>query len=457
MRINFFLLVFIFAISIFAQDHSKFINGPFERPQDVTLRCMECHDVADEIMATRHWKWRGDIISNGSYEGESLGKSNFINNFCISVTSNEPRCTSCHIGYGWKDESFDFTKAENIDCLVCHEQTGDYVKVPTGAGMPADTVDLVAAAQSVGTPTRQNCGTCHFDGGGGTGVKHGDLDDSLYDPSPDLDVHMGGLDFTCEDCHSKGDHNILGASHASIAAGANHFTCENCHKGDVHEKDILNSHLKTVACETCHIPTFARGDEPTKVWWDWSKAGEDHEEIGEQFGKPTYAKKKGEFEWAKDVTPVYAWYDGSAKYYMPGDDIDGDAVKLNDLNGSIDDPNSKIYPFKLMRGKQPYDPVENHLIVPHLFGQDGYWKTYDWAEASRIGMEKAGLEFSGEVDFIETEMYWPLNHMVAPADEAVTCIECHGVKEGKRVDLRAMGYSEDPMKTGGRYKNGTIK
>ncbi|MDZ7766504.1 MAG: hypothetical protein U5K00_19115 [Melioribacteraceae bacterium] len=74
-----------------------------------------------------------------------------------------------------------------------------------------------------------------------------------------------------------------------------------------------------------------------------------------------------------------------------------------------------------------------------------------------MGMEQAGLEFSGEVDFIETEMYWPLNHMIAPADEAVKCIECHGVKEGKRINLRAMGYEEDPMKTGGRFESGIIE
>lgn len=449
-------VVLLFTATLTAQDHSKFIKGPFEKPQDVTIRCLECHDVADEIMQTRHWKWKGDTIKTGKYEGKSLGKIGMINNFCITVSTNEPRCTSCHIGYGWKDESFDFTNAENIDCLVCHEQTGNYVKVPTAAGMPAESVDLLAAAQSVGNPTRKNCGMCHFDGGGGAGVKHGDLDDSLYDPSPELDVHMGGLGFQCEDCHSKGDHNILGASHSSMAAGENHFTCESCHKGEVHEKEILNRHLNTVACETCHIPEFAR-EEPTKTWWDWSKAGEDREASVDQYGKETYNKMKGEFIWEKNVTPVYVWYNGTADYYMVGDKITGDKVQLNKMNGDIKDPNAKIYPFKLMRGKQPYDEVNKYLIAPHLFGKEGYWTTYDWVRASEIGMEQAGLEFSGQVGFIETEMYWPLNHMIPPADEAVKCIECHGVKEGKRLDLKALGYSEDPMKTGGRFKNGTIE
>lgn len=450
------LILLLIIVTGFSQDHSKFIRGPFSTPQEVTNRCLECHDVADEIMNTRHWLWLGDVIKSGKYEGQQLGKRNIINNFCIAVSSNEPRCTSCHIGYGWEDGSFDFTKAENIDCLVCHEQTGNYKKEPTAAGMPAKNVDLLASAKSVGRPSRQNCGSCHFDGGGGAGVKHGDLDDSLYDPTPDVDIHMGGLGFTCENCHSKGDHNILGASHASMAAGENHFSCESCHKGEVHEKEILNRHLQSIACETCHIPQIAKV-EPTKTWWDWSKAGEDREKSVDADGNETYSKMKGEFAWEKNVTPVYTWYNGTTDLYLIGDQVEAKVVKLNKTNGDIKDPNSKIYPFKLMRGKQPFDPVNKYLIVPRLFGEGGYWKTFDWINASRIGMETVGLEFSGQIDFIETEMYWPINHMVAPADQAVKCIECHGVREGKRVDLKALGYSEDPMKTGGRFKSGIIK
>ena len=65
-----------------------------------------------------------------------MGKKNVINNFCIGVSSNESRCTSCHIGYGWKDENFDFANSLNIDCIICHDRTGTYKKFPTGAGYP---------------------------------------------------------------------------------------------------------------------------------------------------------------------------------------------------------------------------------------------------------------------------------------------------------------------------------
>ena len=61
---------------------------------------------------------------------------NTINNFCINLNGNWPRCTSCHIGYGWEDADFDFTDMTKIDCLVCHDTTGKYKKSPPGAGFP---------------------------------------------------------------------------------------------------------------------------------------------------------------------------------------------------------------------------------------------------------------------------------------------------------------------------------
>jgi hypothetical protein len=90
-----------------------------------------------------------------------------------------------------------------VDCLVCHEQTGTYKKFPTMAGYPVTNAtmfegkteflppDYNAVAQSVGRPGRTNCGTCHFYGGGGDAVKHGDLDSSMAMPNKQLDVHMG--------------------------------------------------------------------------------------------------------------------------------------------------------------------------------------------------------------------------------------------------------------------------
>ena len=251
MKVIVFSAAFFSVLSILsAQDHSEFIEGPFASPQEVTETCLTCHEEAgDEVMSTRHWQWQGEEFELKDGRKIALGKRNLINNFCIAVTSNWPRCTSCHIGYGWKDMTFDFTDPLNIDCLVCHEQTGTYKKSPAGAGYPEENVDLLKVAQSVALPKRANCGTCHFDGGGGTGVKHGDMDDSLYEPSAELDVHMGGNDFQCTECHLTEAHKISGAGHGSMAEGVNHISCMDCHDEETHSKSILNQHIKTVACD----------------------------------------------------------------------------------------------------------------------------------------------------------------------------------------------------------------
>lgn len=446
------LLLTLNALVVAAQeDHSQFIEGPFATPQDVTLTCLGCHDGVDTaIMKTRHWNWKGNEFATPGGGKAWLGKQNLINNFCIAVPSNWPRCTSCHISYGWKDISFDFTDSKNIDCLVCHDQTGTYLKTPTGAGMPDPKVDLLKVAQSVGKTRIANCAACHFNGGGGTGVKHGDMDASLLHPTPEIDVHMGQYNFTCASCHAGEHHQILGASHGSSVAGANHIACVDCHSKTVHEMKILNDHIKTVACETCHIPAFAR-QEPTKTWWDWSTAGQDKVAQKDEYGMETYNKMKGDFVWEKNVIPTYRWYNGKTRYYQMGEKLNpGENLILNRLEGEISDAHSKITPFKLMKGKQIYDEKLKYLIIPKLFGEKGYWKTYDWDEASRIGMETVNLEYSGVFAFVSTEMYWPINHMVVPAEKALSCDDCHGHNKATRLNWKALGYEGDPLKTGSR-------
>ena len=50
----------------------------------------------------------------------------------------------------------------------------------------------------------------NFDGGGRNGVKHGDLDESLYFPGRALDVHMGGKhNMQCSDCDHEEKNGML--------------------------------------------------------------------------------------------------------------------------------------------------------------------------------------------------------------------------------------------------------
>jgi hypothetical protein len=45
------------------------------------------------------------------------------------------------------------------------------------------------------------------------------------------------------------------------------------------------------------------------------------------------------------------------------------------------------------------------------------------------------MPYSGKHDFVTTEMYLPVNHMVSDASEAVSCKECHTPQNGRLAAL----------------------
>lgn len=123
------ILIFIIISNLLSgEDHQVYFESAFTTPQEVTNACLECHeDAAQEVMQTIHWIWETKpVYQRGYADSLCLGKKNLINNFCIALESNWPRCTSCHAGYGWKDASFDFTKEENsLKCTNCHGKGSD--------------------------------------------------------------------------------------------------------------------------------------------------------------------------------------------------------------------------------------------------------------------------------------------------------------------------------------------
>jgi octaheme c-type cytochrome (tetrathionate reductase family) len=424
-------------------DHSLFpqLRVKFARPQDVTAACISCHNGrATEVMRSSHWNWeRTEYVAGQGIR--ALGKRDIFNNFCIGVSGNEQSCNRCHIGYGYADATFDFKNPLNVDCLACHDNSGKYAKAIGGAGMPDPTVDLTDVAQHVGKPQRANCGTCHFFGGGGNNVKHGDLESALFDAPRTVDVHMGsdGANMECVDCHTAVRHQMLGKMYSVSSMNRNRVECEHCHSGLPHTDDVLNSHMLKVACQTCHIPIYAKVN-PTKLSWDWSTAGrlkngQPYEEK-DAAGTDVYMSIKGSFVWGTNVKPDYVWFNGTASHYLLGDTFDpSKPLDLNDLHGSYDDPDSKIYPVKIHRGNQIYDAEYRYLIQPKLYsskpGDGGYWTEFNWQRAAEEGMKQVGLPYSGKYGFARTEMYWPINHMVSPKDQTVTCGECHRREHGR--------------------------
>lgn len=430
-------------------DHSRFdaLKKPFKSGDEVTEACLTCHNEADaQLRATHHWSWHvaGD---------PSVGKGGLtVNNFCISPNKmGDESCLDCHIGWnGQKGQ---------VNCLVCHSQKEmkwkeafadlEAFKTDPDAQEIVDDInaELTESITAIGPPALSNCGYCHFWSGGGDGVKRGDLDTSLLSAESDLDVHMastelGGAGMSCIDCHNTRNHHVPGRQY-SVSAKARRqelhepeyrsfLKCQSCHSEAPHHNQKLNDHFEFLACQTCHIPKIARKN-PTKVWWDWSKAGKTKDgkpyHTKDKYGKHDYLSIKGEFRWEKNIVPAYDWYNGTMKGLRLDEEVspgnEGVDVPVQIPNGEPFDGQSKINPFKVHRGKQPYDPENHRLLAPMLSGKDGFWTTLDWELALKAGMDAAELPYSGSHTFVTSKFLYPIHHTVAPKKKALKCEDCH--------------------------------
>jgi octaheme c-type cytochrome (tetrathionate reductase family) len=521
--------------------HAAYLDKPFPTAYAVTAECVKCHaQQAADVMETLHWTWKGptpqlfaleDFAATGTaLNPGTIGKENLVNNFCVAVPSNEKRCDQCHAGYGGDPDATKpqksaraYTAADSsvplehrVDCLVCHSApSAGYAKAPADFGRPAATVNLTAAAKAIiKTPTRQNCGACHFYAGGGDNVKL--MGSSLKDPSREIDVHMGG-GMDCAACHAEPGHHFKGAG-IHVPANVARSSCEDCHGPTPHAGKSslgasIDSHTDAIACQTCHIPTFSR-DQFAKMDWDWSTAGDKTKGTNgvvktrvNDLGEPaeegvevtTYDYMKGEFLWQRNVKPAYAWYNGDMVHVTTMDKgafsletgltaADADRITLGMPLGSSGDATAKIYPFKLMRGKQAVfvDGAASFVLTPNVFGPAGFWGviqsagyTYDpatreytapnaatpvttptpidalWSAILTTGAKKAGqipadagtlAKFDGTTgwDWRYTKLYMDLNHEVAPKAQALACGACHGTSP--ITDWTQLGYTcSNPM------------
>ena len=137
-------------------DHTKFaiLQKKFSSPYEITEACLSCHtERGKEIMQSSHWNWEREEYVRGRGIIH-IGKKNAINNFCIGVEGNEQSCGKCHIGFAVTNKQQSYTDAKNIDCLICHDNTGTYKKAAEKAGMPDASLDLNKIAQHPGRPQR---------------------------------------------------------------------------------------------------------------------------------------------------------------------------------------------------------------------------------------------------------------------------------------------------------------
>ena len=451
-----------------------------DNPYEGTRSCLNCHGlIGEDLLTNAHFTWKGVSSNITGFEGQDdNGKVNLINNFCIAVPTNEGRCTHCHTGYGWADNTFAFNDPETVDCLICHDQSGTYKKGKTSAGMPDPAVDLNIVARSValndGKPTRQNCTFCHANAGGGDNVKHGDIAMNLLNTTREYDVHMGtdGGDMDCVDCHKvmrvNGDgqlvdHGIGGMPLHSVDDG-DMQSCTDCHgnQASIHVGTTVQSVTDihdTLACQVCHIPAISRF-KSTKMEWYWADAGleaDPNPPSEDADGNVTWDKKKGTFVWAKEVRPELLYFDGKWDRMMinKNDQYTDLPVVLAKPTADYTTPGAMIYPFKKMIGNQPADAGNQTMLVPHLFGTAGgpnpFWGKYDWSLALTDGANYTGQTYTGAYEFVDTVMYLTVNHEIAPPEQALgmdsACGDCH---TSDVIDWIGLGWSDDPVLGGTR-------
>ena len=307
-----------------------------------------------------------------------------------------------------------------------------------------NATELLEKIKNVRKPTKYECVRCHVYAGGGELFKR---DFEPFYANPD---HMAILDFDCTSCHIAKNHRIAGRGLDEwVSELDERIDCTNCHiEGKAHAgvddeeiAKVLDRHTKTVHCTVCHIPRIAKV-LPTDVFRDWREA--------------VYEEERGKYEplmsRISNVIPTYAWWNGKDRVaYIYPEPVKGDKIVYFAPVGSKDDPNSKIYPFKLHRAIVPFDE-EKRIPIPIKVGVA--FKTGNTTKAIMLGAKQSGLNFTGT--FIMMERYMSIHHGVVPADDALKCEDCHFY--GKRLDWKALGYSGDPILTKEtRFQAKTVK
>ncbi|OPY77193.1 MAG: Cytochrome c bacterial [Syntrophorhabdus sp. PtaU1.Bin153] len=329
----------------------------------------------------------------------------------------------CHPGFGAQPNlpgKLTEVDYKNIDCLICHSpnykrgvmKEGEKLKFWAAAG-----VDVLKAAQNVRRPTNEMCLRCHLATGGGPNHKHGVI------PTKDSDIHVA-KGMNCINCHITRNHKIAGGSDLKVQDLWDvRIDCTNCHKEQVlHKADgtgYLNKHLARIQCQTCHIPAAARDPKlPTIAYRDWTKPV-----LNQQTGLYGPANKL-----VSNVKPEYRWWNRWME--TPPEPV-----------GSIDDPKSKITPWKRTDYKVIADEETGKAV---LIKAGVYAVTGDPAAAAKKGAEEAKQAYSGKWKGVTESMVFSMNHQVAPKAEALKCNACHsptGV-----MDFKRLGYSEEQIK-----------
>ncbi len=158
-----------------------------------------------------------------------------------------------------------------------------------------------------------------------------------------------------------------------------------------------DTHAGRVACQTCHIPTFAKV-VATEVARDWE---DPHYSDTACNGRGGWLPREDK---AADLTPTYQWFDGTSEVYYLTEPVVGnvptialsnqeatslglaagsDAYVLGMPNGSVASDGAKLAPMKEHLGKVALNTSDQYLVAHSTFE---FFRTGDFQTAVLSGM-----------------------------------------------------------------------
>jgi hypothetical protein len=434
--------------------------------------CVGCHPAqAQGMFGSDHYQLFGPTPNVPNVEGDAGKGLLGFNTYCgTPVSSSRATCGACHAGYGRTPSATQTPEQlNNIDCLLCHQDLylrklagpfatrtfTDYLGVAHTWQMPIHdpdgsfywqpdeahmTVSILDAARTVHLPSRKSCLRCHAYAGGADGTKRGDLSSACENPATSIDFHMSplGANLSCQSCHQSANHHLLGRGLDLLPNDRPEaLTCTtSCHSARPHGDTSRDNHAARIACQTCHIPHYAKGVD-TEIARNWNAPFWSSSVFSGQGGY-----KPGETR-ASNLTPSYKWYDLTSNVYVlgqvPAYTASTGKYEMGLPLGTVRSPGSKIHPMKEHSSIAGMHNATSQLIPHSTFK---YFATGNFAQAVADGMVYAGL--TGGWTQVSLHTYQTINHGTEPASSALLCGQCHASLSGgpARMNLGAnLGYA----------------
>lgn len=399
--------------------------------------CLGCHDAkATEVLGSVHYKWAGPTPDMLNQPGTTQGKiSNAVNSYCINILGDWPACGACHAGRGKNPASFPSDKA-NVDCLMCHNAAYAMARIRLADGSMGVSTPNDCYVQEVTKPTRTNCLKCHANAGGGDAVKRGDLSmATITNTDANFDVHMdadnAATNLSCQSCHTFVGHKVTGkGSDLRPTDYASEVACTTCHttKGNSngHATAAVNRHQQRVACQSCHVPTYAKVATETHRDWRYKHDGRDATTCTSTDPCPGHPHA----DKAANLTPELRFWNRKSDNALLGEIAqiasDTGLFQTSRPDGDINGPlGNKLYPFKYKTAAQPLvhgGNCDGKLLALDTFV---YLKgTGNVNDAVNSGLANQGCTNVGSIEWVTTDTFGLLNHGV-PTSATITCTQCH--------------------------------